>query len=339
MILRTLLILVLFASFISPLPANGQECAEDAYKKAFEKLKACETAEESVAVFKEFVLGYPDHKYARVMLTNAVNFYCWNLRNLKGAVELVKEVLQKTTNPENIRSAKIRLIELYGKLKNAAELETIVQDLGDVTTLDYMTHKAIVEAAVESELWETALKHAEAALPMSTRECVRAEMEARGIEVTDDDLEQIDRYSKRRMGPTLAAKGWSLANLGRIKEALTVFECAVDKTIYFYIGAPNTRLHIYWARTLMKLGNYGGAMRRIAPDAVFLGGPEHMEVFKEAYIARHGDDSGLEEYIWNKRLELAPTVCDFSLADYNGASHKFSEMKGKVTILTFWFPT
>jgi hypothetical protein len=43
--------------------------------------------------------------------------------------------------------------------------------------------------------------------------------------------------------------------------------------------------------------------------------------------------------LWATRNELAPTIDDFELADYQGTPHRLSDAAGDVILLAFWFPT
>jgi len=137
----------------------------------------------------------------------------------------------------------------------------------------------------------------------------------------------------------MAAKGWALVNLGKVDEGLDVFKKAVKVSPHFFVGMPTSDLDIYWAKTLLKSGDFGQALERIAPKAIMLGGEEAEELLKQAYVGKNGGDAGYEEFLWTKRMEIAPAFKDFTLPDYEGAEHKFSDLKGKVTVLSFWFPT
>jgi hypothetical protein len=232
--------------------------------------------------------------------------------------------------------AKALAIRVYGNAGDAARLEELSAELTAAGKLTYYNHDAFAAAAVNSGAWELALRHAEAALGMAPPEIVRADLEAGGRQVED---RIVMRTSAWRYGNSLAVKGWALVNLGRQEEGYAVFEEGEGKALNFYIGVPDSKLNLYWAKALLQAGDSTSAMDRIAPDAVWLGRDEPIELLKEAFIASGGSADGFEDFLWARRLELAPQVDDFTLPDYEGNEHTFSDLMGKVTVLSFWFPT
>lgn len=341
MFLKTLTTLCFVAFILIPGSLAAQEDADREYQEVFRKLKTAESTTERLEIFKDFALKYPDHSGTKSMLRNAVNFYVHFLEEPEpaAAVDFVLEVLKKTSDDENAVCARTLLIELFGRLNKPEEVRRAVEELGDLSGLSYRYLSSIVYAAIKVELWEPALKCAEAALPKTTPEGVKAELEKLVGGGGQFSAASLEKYSKLWTGTILAAKGWVLVNLDRDGEGLAVFDEAAGKTAYNYVGVPETKLNYFWAQTLIRDGNYDAALKRITIDGIFSGMPEREELMKEAYIGNCGSEEGFEEYVWSLRFELGPIVPDFSLADYRGNQGRFSELKGKVTVLNLWSPT
>ena len=96
---------------------------------------------------------------------------------------------------------------------------------------------------------------------------------------------------------------------------------------------------MYWARTLLKQGKVAEAVDLLAPNALFGGDKEAMEVMEEAWVAQ-GAKGDLQAHLDELRVSKAVPAPDFTLADYEGRPHTFSTLRnGEVTLLAFWFPT
>jgi tetratricopeptide (TPR) repeat protein len=333
-ILITLAVVFLVANLAA---AQNQADPRKDYQETMAKYRAEKTEEGKCSIWIDFLKRNPDNDYTYGTVSYLVRtHYLGHLNDPAAAIKFIEEADSKVANADRKRGIKSLEIGVYGKAKDAGKLEPLSAELAAIGELDYNMHESFTEAAVEAEAWDLALEHADAALALATPEAIKADYAKMGREV--DEL-RIEKTIGWRTGPNIAAKGWALINLGRTDEGLKVFEKALEVTPRFYVGVPDSNLDIYWAKTLLKAGDYDQALERIAPDAIWLGGEEATALLKEAYAGKHGGEAGFEEFLWNKRLELARTVDDFTLPDYDGKEHKYSDLKGKVTILSFWFPT
>ena len=66
---------------------------------------------------------------------------------------------------------------------------------------------------------------------------------------------------------------------------------------------------------------------------------EALAKLKEAYIGMHGSISGYEEFADGLHRRIAPRLDEFEMADYQGNRHRFSDLRGDVTLVTLWYPT
>lgn len=114
---------------------------------------------------------------------------------------------------------------------------------------------------------------------------------------------------------------------------------AEKNTIFDYLGVSQNNYALYRARTQLRHGDVDGAIETIAPNALYRGGEEFISVLKEAFAAKTGSEEGFDRFTLDLREKLGRVVEDFSLKDYSGKERRFSDLKGGVTILVFWFPT
>jgi hypothetical protein len=133
--------------------------------------------------------------------------------------------------------------------------------------------------------------------------------------------------------------GWAKANTGELDAALADFALADSNIRRNYLGIPDDDLYIHWANTLVLSGDYQAAIDKFAPDALVMCNEDAMAGLKTAYEKMKGSDSGFEAYSAALHKSITRVVDDFELPDYEGNRKRFSELRGEVTMLAFWFPT
>lgn len=315
---------------------DGHDSAQD-YRESMTKYRAAETVDAKSAVWLGFLQRNPDTDYTVNIVNYLVNsYYLRHLDDPAAALSFIEETAAKVVDAKRKRGLAVLTIGIHGRLKDGDKLGEIAQQLASSGEMGYDEHDAITRAAVEAEAWELALEHADAALSFATPEAIRAYYDEMGRKV--DDL-RVKKVIGWRTGPSIASKGWALVKLGRVDEGKAVLEQAVGVTPHYFVGVPDSALDFYQAELLMDEGKYAEALDRIAPRAIFMGGDEAKELLRRAYVEVHGGEEGLDDFLWSKRLESAKPVGDFTLPDYEGNEHKLSDLRGKVTILSFWFPT
>ncbi|HUX06314.1 MAG TPA: hypothetical protein VMX35_03285 [Acidobacteriota bacterium] len=335
---RKLLMLIVVVLLVAvPAVAREQQDPRADYQETMAKYRAAKTDEEKCTVWFDFLKRNPDNDFTYGTVNYLVrSHYLGHINDPAAAIKFIDKTVSKVASDDRKRGLKSLAIGVYGKAKDAGRLKALSAELAGLGELDYNMHESFTTAAIEAEAWALAIEHADAALALATPEAIKAENEKAGSEM--DEL-RVEKTVGWRTGPNIAAKGWALVNQGKVDEGLKVFEEALEVTPRFYVGMPTSDLDIYWAKTLLKTGDFGQAIERITPKAIMLGGEEAEELLRKAYVGKNGSDAGFEEFLWTRRLEIAPTFTDFTLPDYEGAEHKFSDLKGKVTVLSFWFPT
>ena len=121
-------------------------------------------------------------------------------------------------------------------------------------------------------------------------------------------------------------------------EALAAFEVGSANVSRNYVGIPEVPLYSYWGRTLAEAGQHEKAMEMLAADAVLGNDEEALDALHGAYVALKGE-AGFEDYLKQTRKDLAKTIDDFTLNNYQGEPLTMSSLKGQVVLLSFWFPT
>jgi len=194
----------------------------------------------------------------------------------------------------------------------------------------------VFETAIDLEEWMVADEHSLAALEVATPEAYRADYPDR--EFSDEDLAE---RVQRRQATALAYDGWATYNMGDTELAFERFAAADDVGSVSYLGVPNTPLYTFWGRAALGEGDFDSAIEFLGAEAAFGNDGSGAEVYlREAYAAKNGDEEGFDELLWATRNELATTVDDFTLLDYEGNEISMANVRtGKVTLLAFWFPT
>jgi tetratricopeptide (TPR) repeat protein len=297
------------------------------------EIREVETPEEKVALCRTFLAEHPNHENAARTLSACIYYLGDEQGDRMEALDLAEKTIAAVTDPEVKREMQLEVLGLYGRLGDRESLKRAAEELAAVKSLSYPEHDAVLEAALDAEAWELAAAHAEASLGMASAEAFRADYPERTF--TD---EEVADAVKRRSAASLAGKGWALAHLGRVDEALAAFEEGSAGVGRNYVGIPDSPLYSYWGRTLAEAGQNEKAMELLAPDAIMGGDMEAMDALHGAYTAMKGE-GGFDAYLKEARASLAVEIDDFTLNDYQGEPLSFSQLKGQVVLLSFWFPT
>ena len=349
-----------FAVFLLPLllaAGCGSESADNAVKaeqqkpeRSPEEIKADfdetvakvnavkDNKEELAKLWLDYLERNPDtsHTFGPLRWL-AMEYYGDHLNDPEAAIALVNKQLNTLTG-NRVEQAQLLLVRLYGMAGDVGKLRTIASEMDAEGALNFVSHKAIADAAVSAEAWDLATEHAGAAIDGTTPKSIRTYAESLGRELSEDDVATWIGFYKR---PALLTFAEAHTGKGDVDAALKSLEVAEELNSYNYVGVSNNagEINSVWARTLIAKGEYEAAMRRIAPDAIYLEKERAIEIFKEAYVKSGGDETGLEDAMNKMRAEIARPIPEFEAYDYNGNKVAWSELKGRVTLLNFWHPT
>lgn len=331
---RTLAVLALVPIALASC-GRAKPPAGEAHAAAEKAYRAAATPAEKVAILREFLATYPESEHTLDALRPAVYYLVERLDAAAEAEALVRDLLEQVQAPAIRREVLLARLEPLAALGDAATLATTVAAAIDIAPLDYAENDDAVDAALRATAWPLALERAEAGLLQAGPDAVRADFPDRTF--TDDEIREA---VARRWAAMLAGKGWALANLERPDEALAALAEAAEHDTPEFTGDSANRIGSYRGRILLRLGRHREALQALAADALFGGDEDALTAMREAYVALHGGDTGLDAYLWSTRLAAAPRVPDFELPDYQGRPRAFSSLRGgEVTLLAFWFPT
>ncbi len=317
-----------------------QEQATTPAEEAFGALRTAwseaETSEAKTQLAEDYLAQFPDTEHSGSMAGAIVYYRGHDMEDPEGAYEIVSAALEQIEDPEQRFGVSMELLGLSDSVDVPLDIAVVAIDLGAVRPLTYSEDISVVETATDLEEWAVADEHALGALELATPEIYRADYPDR--EFTD---EEVASRVGRRKALALAYDGWALYNLGDTELAFERFEAADEAKSLTYLGVPNTPLYEFWGRAALGEGRYDRAIELLGMETLFGEDGSGAEPYlREAYAAKNGDDDGFDEFLWATRSELATSVDDFELLDYDGNPVKLSDVgDGKVMLLAFWFPT
>jgi len=229
------------------------------------------------------------------------------------------------------------LVRLYGKAGDKDALGQMAHKMQLRRTLELGEQEAILDAAVACGDWDLAQEHSDLLLRRGTREVIRAE--AGEKELSDG---QVESAVKRYRGKALFTQGRAALELGYPDTALERFtevDQLAERSYVEYPVWPFESLDVHWGKALLRAGRHADAAGRVAVEAAILGNSNAEEVFREAYLAMGDDGDGYDRYLEHTREKAAKKVPEFTAYDYEGKEISYTNLKGRVTLLAFWFPT
>lgn len=319
--------------------AGGCKGRGEDITKAYEAMDAAQeeatTPEAKVEIVKAFLTRFPDSEFTFDAAETVVYHLAEELDRPAEADTLLRDLATKVRDDEARRGLAFERLPLLARLGQADELRAQAESLEHDRALSYAEASTLGDAAVEAGAWDLALTGYNRALTFTTAEAVKNEFDT--SKLSEDRLRRLTR---RRQADALAGKGWALANLARLDEAMGVFAAAREVDEVLYTGNTQSLLGSYRGRTLLAAGRVEDAIAALAPEALFGGDAETWDAFRRAYVATKGDEEAFDAFAWTTRQRLARPATDFTLPDYGGAPQSFAALRGDdVALLNFWFPT
>jgi tetratricopeptide (TPR) repeat protein len=313
-------------------PVDPVEAAWTAMVETYNEL---ENPEDKAELFEAFLREHPDTPQAGRLASSVAYFRGEELDDPAAAYAILSETRAKNTHPEARFRIGMAMFPLSMELGTPTDLDAVAQEYAASETLDFGDLIDVANLAVEHEAWTVGATYAEAALEKATPEAFLADY-------PDDDYtaEEATAKADRRKAMSYAGLGWSLWNLGDTDKATAAFDEAAEYKTVNYVGAADTPVDIYRGKALLASGDAEGAIELLTPAAVLASDEDAAEALREAFAATGRNEAEFNDFVWSERLRLARTIDDFTLTDYDGASHDFSALSdGRVTLLAFWFPT
>jgi hypothetical protein len=311
----------------------------DPAAEAWEALRTAwgeaETSEEKSALAEDYLARFPDTEHAGSMAGAVAYYRGVDMNEPEAAVEILTTAHAKISDQEQRFDVAMEALAFADSVEVPYSLAEVAGELAAAQPLTYTQNEWVAETAIDLEQWDVADAYANAALDLATPEVYRADYPER--EFSDEDL--ANRAARRR-AMALAYAGWAQHKLGNQELAFSRFAAADEAGSVSYLGVPNTPLYEYWGRAALEQGETESAIELLGLHAIFgEDGGSAMPYLRQAYAAKNGSEEGFDEFLWATRNELAPTVDDFELLDYDGNPFRLSDVGDKVVLLAFWFPT
>lgn len=338
--LRWIGVLVLVLACAGLLQCGGEdqqlvaipENPDEDFQMTMDAFDRAEDPEEKAALWLAFLERNPSTGYTVGTLQYLATQYYMGLKNdPDAAIAFVKVKLSHLQDPEMGAEGQRLLIELLGEVGRSEELSELVRRLERENEFVVDDDEAVYTAAIAAENWELASEFSEVAARKLAEELKDPELD-------ESEVESVEM----QRSAALLSLAWAKSNLGEDDEALALFEQAGKSAQFDYTGFsswPTQEFDLYYGKALLKSGKAKEAISRIGPKAVILGDIVAMDVLAEAYQADTGSADSFTEFVEKTRHQIARNLPDFKVFDYNGSEVDSADLKGKATLLAFWFPT
>jgi hypothetical protein len=329
------LLFVLLALCAFAFTANTQE--EDPMDTYFNEMEAKYTAaaddKAKLELIKESLAKYPETDYT-VMLIDLAKQHSVELDQVDDFVLLAEKIQNQVESPRMKNGIDRILLETFAEIKDIDRLNGMAEKLTGEGEKNFNLYYDLVRAFTVAEEWNPVLSYAQKGEQFATPEAYKKDYPDR--EMTDKELTS---RGKNREGLLLTYAGWAKANTGRPIDALNDFGKAEKLIHYTYMDYSYGKLDYYWGLTLIQSGLLDDALNRLSPLAIFGEEEDAQQAMKETYTKKNGSDSNYDEFVKQQRMKFSKQIDDFSLADYDGNQVALSSFKGKVVVVSFWFPT
>lgn len=307
---------------------------KDLYGELAESRRDLATTEEKLAVTKDFLDEHPESEVTARALDAVLYYQGEALGDIEGAIAYGEELRGRVDSAEVVTAIDKVMIPAYGQAGMIDKMLSVAERLAASDDLSFNDHWNVIEAAAGAEKWDVARSYCEKARPLATAESYRADYPKR--ELSDEELAEA---AENRLGMILVMTGWARANQGEIDAALVELAQADTLVPHSYVGTAEYGLDLYRAKTLIMKGDFEGAMDQFAVEALIMRNADAFAGMRKAYALLHGDTTGFDEYASEVHRSVARTMEDFRLSGYDGTTASFSDLRGDVTLLAFWFPT
>jgi hypothetical protein len=311
-------------------PADDFKATMDAYGKA-------KDPEAKIRLWLDFLSRNPNSSYTLGAINYVVtNHYLEQKKDPEGAVDFAIEHMAKITDAKLKRRADSALVRLYGRVGKKDQLRQFAGQIQARRGLDLGEHLAVADAAVEAKDWDLARTHCEALLKENTPDKIRSDP---AFEKSTD--EELRKRVEQNRGQALVILGRAALESNDTKAALAHFAEAGKLARYDYAGLPCwpfEDLNLHWARALLKDGDPRAALGKISRDAIIQEKKEALAVLADAHRAA-GIEGDLQRYIERVKPTIVRKMPVFSAYDYDKKKVSYDQLKGTITLLTFWFPT
>jgi hypothetical protein len=310
---------------------NGTQLAFAEAQKAYE---AAQTSEEKARIIQVFVDEYPEAPQVPDAVSEAVRLMTDELGQMSEAIAFVQDVSEKVEDPRARHSIDLELLELLANSGRSLDFQVLEEQIASQSDLTFVQLLRLIEVAAVAQDWDRITKRVAQAEPLANAGTFRKEWPDVGY-----SEQEIEVAGRNRKGLLLSFSGWAQANSDQLDDALETFARAEELTKKHYFGYPDSDLYAFWGKSLLMKGETEAAFEKLAPVALFGENKTALKNLQRAYLDTKGSEEGFEEFAWKYRKKSGKQIEDFALSDYADKQRSLSELRGKATLLSFWFPT
>jgi hypothetical protein len=307
---------------------------DDVHSQIAKERKVMDTPIERVAITKKFLSDYPSSQFTADEIEILYWYQGTELKDKAGALSFITDVRQKIDDPAVAQAVDKLLIGYYGEAGKTSRMTEVARRLEDIGALDFDSHWRVINGAITAGEWQLARDYCAKARPKATADALRREYPDKQFSETE-----ITEMAEERVGMLLAGDGWARANLGEVDEALADFVEADKRIPRYYFDIPEYDLYVYWGNTLLIKRDFAAAIDRFAFNGLVMQNDAALAGLKQAYAGQHGSEDGFDAYAKQLHRKVARTIDDFEMPNYAGERFRFTDIQGKATLLSLWFPT
>ncbi len=324
---------VLVALIVFTPMTRAQEIPDSLFDEMRAQYEATTDAKVKLDICRQGLMQFPESKYTMFLL-NLAKDNSAELNQMEEFISLAENVRSQVESQDMQKSINRLLVETFGEMGDVPRLDALSKQRIENEEENYNLFYDLVRAYTDTEQWTTVLTYAGRAEPFANAESYKKDYPDRLM--SDEDFAESGR---NRKGLLLTYTGWAKANGGQTKAALNDYKTAEKLARRAYLGYSEAKLDYFWGKTLIESGQIDQAMNRLSAKALFDEDEASLEALKEAYIEKNGGEAECEKFLEKQRLKFAREIDDFTLDKYDGEKLTLSSFKGKVILISFWFPT
>ncbi len=317
---------------IITLPESDPEQAEKDLKEIDKYYVAADSPEDKIAELEKFIELHPNSHLTATVL-DIIAIYKYKEDYLAKANYILNNT-KEVTNKRAIQEANKSVVLAYAEADNAEKFINYVKDM-DPDSIPIDLNEAICRGAAMLDEVELLGEHSKAMKSKSNVDSLRehpifGNQEEAGIEWTANKFYEL-------------AEVWEAKYLIGIQEYSKARELLAPQASELrtnFVGYANRSfVALFMAQLQFEIGEYQSAMETIGPLAVFSNEKKAKSLYKKAYIAAGGKEEELITTMEKHKARIAPKVSDFSSLNLEDEIVNYNDIKGKATLIVFWFPS
>jgi tetratricopeptide (TPR) repeat protein len=245
----------------------------------------------------------------------------------KKAEEIYRTVIERSHDPDTHDTAVDRLISLYWDAGDTTQVLKLAKD----------AQSSVRDPWVLNDIaWGIAEARADIPLAEQIAHQAIGGMNAAWLETAYPgvDKDWAESTSRRYQAYLYETLGFVYRQAGNTEQAIVALEEAVRLAPYVDSDIETELASAY--RDAGRLDDAIGSLLDILAVSM---NDEAMARLDTIYTEAHGDTTGLQALIAERRSRQVEPAADFRMPTLTGDTVSLSDYRGKVILLDFWFPT